>query len=267
MKRIFCLLLALVMLGLAGCSDKPITQKDKNAFDLFMNAVKNRQFIEAYSFLSENVTKAKTEDDGASAADHVMSLADFESYYNRILNVFRINTISYKETASEAISGTRQRVDYSVTYSCEEAGELSFDCSAELVLEDNLWRVLWSPSMIFPDLGWDEQFGRATISARRGDILTKDGTVIAETINLVTVYAVFSEIADYDAIAERIAEYESISLNEAKGKVNGYLAKTETLHRFCAEELRLLYDGLNEVLEFGEDETPEKVFKSVRVEF
>ena len=203
MKRIISLLLVLLVLATCACDPETIGVSDKNVFEMFMTAVANKQFIEAYSFISAKVAPSNSADGSITPGENTISQLDFESYYNRILNVFRINGIKFEKTGDESAGDSKRNISYTVTYNCEEAGELSFDCVMPLVVEDGVWRVLWQPSVIFPDLDWGEQFGRATLPAKRGDILTRDGTVIAETVDLVTVYAVFSEIVDNSEIAKQ----------------------------------------------------------------
>lgn len=267
MKRIISLLLVLLVLMTCACDPETIGVSDKNVFEMFMTAVSNKQFIEAYSFISAKVAPSNSADSSITPGENTISQLDFESFYNRVLNVFRINGIRFNKTGDETVGESRRNISYTVTYNCEEAGELSFDCEMPLVAEDGVWRVLWQPSVIFPDLEWGEQFGRATLPAKRGDILTRDGTVIAETVHLVTVYAVFSEIVDYSEIAKRIAAAEGITEEEASEKVGSYLSKTETLHKYCAKELNDLYNSLYEIIEFDDEEPLEKSFKSVVNDF
>ena len=268
MKKLLSFILALLFMAacFSGCTPES-TAADTDVFNMFMTAVKNKQFMEAFSFISARVAPSNSSSGKIQANDHTIDIFDFESIYNRLLNIFRINQISYKINSEEIVNESRRNINYTLTYDCEEAGELSFECVMPIVLEENLWRVHWQPSNIFPDLDWEETFGRATLAAKRGDILTKDGTVIAETINLVTIYAVFSDIVDYRTVAERIASEESIPFEDALNKVNSYLSKTETLHKYCNAELTDLYNEVGFYIDFSEKEMIEKVFKSVVNDF
>ena len=263
MKKAISVFLAIIIFCSCACTSAPVGVGDEGVFDMFMNAVNNKQYAEAFSFLSSKVGVQSSE----PQPQHTLTEAQFEDFYNRITKTFRITGLKFQKNAEDETSDTRRTVGYTVTYECEEAGEISFDCEMPLVVEDGVWRVLWQPSVIFPDLDWSDNIGRATLGAKRGDILTKDGTVIARSINLITVYAVFSEIADVDEIAHRISVGEGISEEEARAELSSFLSKKDSLHKYCTEELRTLYDEVAELVGFGEEDTPEKVLKSVTSDF
>ncbi|MBR6007081.1 MAG: hypothetical protein IK064_05580 [Clostridia bacterium] len=268
MKKAICILLAILTLASCACSGaRIVVPADEGVFDLFMNAVKNKQYREAYSFVSARVAPTNSESGEITPASHTASYKEFENYYSRVASIFRVTDFSYEKISEETVNASRRNVDYRVNYNFEEAGQMSFDCTMSLIVEEGVWRVLWSPSLILPDLSWNEEIGRAVQTAKRGDILTKDGTVVAQTINLVTVYCILSEIVDYDVIRERIAENEGMTPDEASQVLTDRLAKRETLNLYCAQELQQLYNEVSACIEFAEDETPDKIFKSAVNDF
>lgn len=274
MKRTIGVLLAILILipCFAGCRDLPAAVDtssvgDKDVFDLFMNAIKTDQLVEAYSFVSSAIATENTSSAEVKQSDHTLSLKAFTDRYNSFINTLRVESIEYEKTGEQTTGTSSFKVSYRITYNCADAGSLSYDCVMPVVVEGDVWRVVWSPSMMMPDLGWDESVGRAVLSAKRGDILTKDGTVVAKTINLITVYAVFSELVDYEVIAKRIADNEGITEKEASEKISSYLAKNDKLHQYCGDELQSLYDEISLYIKFDEEETPDKIFKSVVSDF
>lgn len=269
MKKALSLLLTMIIFSasFAGCADLPKTVDvgsvgDRSVFDLFTNAVKTNQYTEAYSFLSTS-----SKEGGSSSGAKALTEEGFAVRYQTVIDRLGIESMEFEQTGEETLSETRKNINYTVKYRCREAGELVFDCVMPIVAENDGWRVQWSPALIIPDLDWNDSISRIVLTAKRGDILTKDGTVIAKTINLITVYAVFSELVDYEVIAERIAEAEGISAEDASLKVIPYLAKNSTLHQYCGDELNALYDKISAYIKFDEEETPDAVFKSVVSDF
>lgn len=263
MKKTLSLIIAILTLFCSACTH-PSSSDDGNVFDMFMTAVKNQQYIEAYSFISEKVAAKSEENENNTGS---LSMEDFESFYKKVWSVFRVTGMEFEKTGDEPVNDNKRTVSYKLSYDCEEAGKIDFDLNMDLVKENGYWRVAWAPSNAIPDLNEGEDFARASLPAKRGDILTKDGVVIAETVNLITVYAVFSEIIDNDTVAERIAQRESIPMEDAKKKVCEYLSKTELLYKYCGDEVTSLYDSVSEIVLFPDDKPVEKVLKSVINDF
>ncbi|MBR4435601.1 MAG: hypothetical protein IKS90_05835 [Clostridia bacterium] len=263
MKKLIAALLALLTIFTVSChGTKSI--KDTTVFDLFMKAVVNRQYSEAYSFISKKVASGSTR---GSAASKTIGSLDFEELYEKLFSTFKLDSITYKINEFKETAADKRSVSYTVSYESRDAGKLDFDCEVGLIAEDGTWKVQWSPSCIFPDYDWTDTFARAKLFAKRGDILTEDGTVIAMTADLVTVYVVFSEFVGSAEIVKRIAQIEGVDEDEAKKTASNYLRDTEKLHGAFRDELNNLYDCITDIVTLDEDETPEKLFKNVIDDF
>ena len=105
-----------------------------------------------------------------------------------------------------------------------------------LLKENNLWRVVWQPSHIFPDMAWGDTFDRATLAAERGDIVSH-GAVVATNVRLVTVYALLSEIAPKNVLTDEIMqENAGMSEQDAEKEADRLYSDAEYLNtRFSAE--------------------------------
>lgn len=264
-KRIICAFLAVVFALSCACSGEKRTG-DTSVFDMFMIALQNGQYAEAYSFISERVAVDNASGDLPANANTV-TLAEFESFWSRMSDTLKITGIEYSVNGDAVESDAKRSISYSVRYKCDGIDDLTYECEIGLASENGAWRLLWQPSCAIPQLDWNESVSRAALTAERGDILTSDGTVIATTESLISVYAVLSEIVDQTTLIRRIGEIETIPYDAAKTRVLSYLSKTDSLHSICREELSLLYEQLGELITFEDDETPDKVFKSVINDF
>lgn len=264
-KRFLLILLAIAAAFSCACSGNKGSD-DSTVFDLFMNAVKSGQYAEAYSFISEKTAIDNALSPSSSSAKTV-TLTAFESFWSKFNDTLHVTDMEYKVVEDAAQSDSKRSIQYSVRYKCDGIDDLAYNCEIGLSVENGAWKLLWEPSCVIPELDWGESVARAQLKAQRGDILTKDGTVIATNEPLVTVYAVLSEIVDNSTLIRRIVELDGVNGDEAKNRVSGYLSKTESLHRLCEPELSELYIRLGELLEFSDEETPKNVFKSVINDF
>ena len=242
-KRFFCFILSsLTLLSLcctvffaAGCS-RETASGDEQAFTLFMNSIRNGQFTEAFSFISAHVAPENAVDDSIEAYKNTITLAQFEKRYESLFSLLGVNDIEYN-IAEENVSGNSKKViKYTMTYKTQSAGDLTNEYEMTLLKENNLWRVVWQPSHIFPDMAWGDTFDRATLAAERGDIVSH-GAVVATNVRLVTVYALLSEIAPKNVLTDEIMqENAGMSEQDAEKEADRLYSDAEYLNtRFSAE--------------------------------
>lgn len=219
----------------AGCS-RETASGDEQAFTLFMNSIRNGQFTEAFSFISAHVAPENAVDDSIEAYKNTITLAQFEKRYESLFSLLGVNDIEYN-IAEENVSGNSKKViKYTMTYKTQSAGDLTNEYEMTLLKENNLWRVVWQPSHIFPDMAWGDTFDRATLAAERGDIVSH-GAVVATNVRLVTVYALLSEIAPKKVITDEIMqENAGMSEQDAEKEADRLYSDAEYLNtRFSAE--------------------------------
>ena len=224
-KRFFCFILSsLMLLSLcctvffaAGCS-RETASGDEQAFTLFMNSIRNKQFTEAFSFISAHVAPENAVDDSIEAYKNTITLAQFEKRYESLFSLLGVNDIEYN-IAEENVSGNSKKViKYAMTYKTQSAGDLTNEYEMTLLKENNLWRVVWQPSHIFPDI-------------------VSHGAVVATNVRLVTVYALLSEIAPKNVLTDEIMqENAGMSEQDAEKEADRLYSDAEYLNtRFSAE--------------------------------
>lgn len=242
-KRFFCFILSsLMLLSLcctvffaAGCS-RETASGDEQAFTLFMNSIRNGQFTEAFSFISAHVAPENAVDDSIEAYKNTITLAQFEKRYESLFSLLGVNDIEYNIAEENASGNSKKVIKYTMTYKTQSAGDMTNEYEMTLLKENNLWRVVWQPSHIFPDMAWGDTFDRATLAAERGDIVSH-GAVVATNVRLVTVYALLSEIAPKNVLTDEIMqENAGMSEQDAEKEADRLYSDAEYLNtRFSAE--------------------------------
>jgi penicillin-binding protein 2 len=148
-----------------------------------------------------------------------LSREEFSARYQGIAERAELQSVDAKVTGAAA---STRRVPISVTFDSAVVGRFSEENTIPLVREDIGWRVAWTPSLIFRDLGTDGcvdvdrlPAGRGKILDRRGEPLAYDGVV--ERIGVVPgqippdqAGAILSDLSDLtgmteDAIQQRYA--------------------------------------------------------------
>ena len=201
-----------------------------------VHSIRNGQFTEAFSFISAHVAPENAVDDSIEAYKNTITLAQFEKRYESLFSLLGVNDIEYN-IAEENVSGNSKKViKYTMTYKTQSAGDLTNEYEMTLLKENNLWRVVWQPNHIFPDMAWGDTFDRATLAAERGDIVSH-GAVVATNVRLVTVYALLSEIAPKKVLTDEIMqENAGMSEQDAEKEADRLYSDAEYLNtRFSAE--------------------------------
>ena len=268
LNKVFCIFLCVITLFLCACNTESDYPED-DVLSLFMNAVKNGNYAEAYSFLSsdcipaeENTENTDNPENPDKAKDSFSryTLKEFEKIHTDIFDTIGLESLEYT-VISEEERNAGKAVRYSLRYHTSEAGTLEYEFTANLKREDGTYRIHWSPSLIFPDLTRSDTLARAPIPARRGDIVAC-GQAVATNINLVTVYAVPAEMVETETLIRRIMTAEGLEQDAAKQRVNAYLNDMKLFKSVCSAELKPLYETLSGLLQ-TEKEKIETAFDRV----
>src|SRR5680860_902288 len=80
------------------------------------------------------------------------------------------------------------RLPYTITYDSSLIGEFTQKNAMTLVPDGDEWRVAWSPSLIFSEIGDTGCVDWQGEPLRRGRILDRDGEVLAEDAEVCLLY-------------------------------------------------------------------------------
>ena len=99
------------------------------------------------------------------------------------------------------------------------AGNISFENKASFIKTKDKYKLLWDDSLIFPNLNSSDKVKVSKIKARRGEILDRDGNMLAGEGTATKVGLVPKEIKDSDADILKIAELLETDTEAIKEKL------------------------------------------------
>lgn len=172
-----------------GCSGINKAEKSFNNF--------TEKWVEAdYTAMYEMLTNESKE---------YISEEDFISRYTNIFSAIEAKNLSFE------INGDKIKDDNGVTLAFKLTmdtitGNISIDdYKVSLVKEDGSYKLNWNEALIFPNMLKDDKLRVSITPAKRGDILDKDGQLLATdaTINTVGIYpANFNKSATQEKVSE-----------------------------------------------------------------
>jgi penicillin-binding protein 3 len=169
LKKIFGLLLLMVVMMAAGCSKEPTPQ---DRFSEYIALWNQQKFDKMYDYLT-NDTK------------EVISKEDFTNRYKKIYDDLQISDlkVTFKKPKEDKQAEEEQA---SYTFSAKMnsiGGEIEFTHKAKLKKEEkekkNNWYIDWNTTYIFPQLKDGDKIGLSFVSPKRGEIFDRGGNGMA----------------------------------------------------------------------------------------
>ena len=168
----------------------------------YMSFIEKRDYEKMYDMIAEkesgNVTKdyfVKRNSDiyeGIEASNVTVDIVEFDKKTETVTFVISFDTI---------------------------AGNIIFENKASFIKIKDKYKLLWDDSLIFPELNSSDKVRVSKIKARRGEILDRDGNMLAGEGTATTVGLVPKEIKDSDADILKIAELLETDTEAIKEKL------------------------------------------------
>ena len=189
-------------------------EKPEDTLNTYISLINEQKYEEMYNMIS-NESKGQ------------ISQEDFVKRNKNIyagIDAVNIN-IEITETAKE--KGVH-KITYSESMSTS-AGTISFTNTAKLVKEDKQYKINWSSSMIFPELRSTDKVKVSSISAKRGEILDRNGVKLAENGSISTVGIVPGKLGENkeESIA-KISELTGVSVDYINTQLSASYVKDDT---------------------------------------
>ncbi len=102
----------------------------------------------------------------------------FADYMRHVLVETTTQQVDF-DILSALVQGEQAQVRYRITYETVIFGALSRETAMNLHLEDGTWRVQWDPAMLLPELAGGRRLRLEVFQPQRGDILDRNGVVLA----------------------------------------------------------------------------------------
>lgn len=195
------LALSFALLALFGCGAKDGMEPDDAALH-FIELLNGGDYEAAYALLT-------------GAAREEVSKEDFVKKYTGIFSGLTVREVIIGENSS-AQSAMYATFAYTATYRTAAYGDITKTYSMSLHSEDGEWRIEWTPSLIFPEMTWGDSVYARVIKAKRGEIFSSDGTLLAGNIPGSTAYADRSKIEDENSFCAAAAQILGTTAEEIK---------------------------------------------------
>ena len=108
------------------------------------------------------------------------------------------------------------------------AGDISLNNKMNIIKEDKQYKINWSSNDIFPELNDDDKIRVKTTSAKRGEILDRNGKMLAGEGTASSVGLVPGKMQNKDEDIKKIANLLDISTDTINKELNASYVKDDT---------------------------------------
>lgn len=170
----------------------------------YIDAWNSGDYATMYSMLSTPNQQAMTEE-------------EFEARYTDIMAT---SGVTETKASLEGDVNEQGEAPFSVTYSSALVGDIAEENEITLAREGDQWRVNWTPSMIYKDLGTTGCVAFDATSLTRGRILDRNGKVLAEDAPVTRVSVVPESVSDPDTTYPALADILQMPVDDIYARVN-----------------------------------------------
>lgn len=188
--------------------------KPEDALSTYISLLNEQKYEEMYNMISEYSKSQISQDD----------------FVKRNKNIYEgIDAYDIKITPSET---TKDGKTYSIKYDesmSTSAGTISFTNTTKLVKGDKDYKISWSSSMIFPELRATDKVRVSALSAKRGEILDRNGEKLAENGSISSVGIVPGKLGENkEQNISKISELTGVSTDYINTQISASYVKDDT---------------------------------------
>ncbi|HLH73043.1 MAG TPA: NTF2-like N-terminal transpeptidase domain-containing protein, partial [Chloroflexota bacterium] len=187
-----------VALTVQPANSAPSNQVIQQAVDQYIKAWEGGKYTDLYQMLSHDAQASISQDKFVGRYTNIASGIDQTSV---------VVTATLPVDLTPSGNPPTVKVPITVTYNLAVLGPVTEDNTLPLVLENGQWKVAWTPGLIFKDLTADRVVRYDPVNPTRGSILDRNGNVLAEDGNILTVGIVPGEIKDEGAMLKALSDY------------------------------------------------------------
>lgn len=190
------------------------SEKPEDSLNNYFSKIGEQKYEEAYELISSSSKDKTAKETFVNKNDSIYSGIDMTNLSTEITNV-------EKADDGEKITYT-QKMNTS-------AGEVSFTNTVTLVKEDKEYKLNWSNSMIFPELGDNDKIRVKTLEAERGNIYDRNNVLLAGKGNISSIGLVPGKMsANKDEDIQKLSTILGVSVDSINNKLNMSYVKDDT---------------------------------------
>ena len=177
----------------------------------YMNHIPKQEYEEMYAMLNIEASRNISQD-------------DFVKRNSAIYEGIEVDNMEIEVTAYDE---ERKAVTYQTSFDTV-AGNISFENEAIFQKDEEGYELVWDDSLIFPKLGSTDKVKISTTQANRGDILDRNGRVLAGKGVASSVGIVPGKLEDRDEAIQQIAELLEIEPEVIEKKLSAKCVKEDS---------------------------------------
>lgn len=203
--RILCLVLCALWAAapLYGC--RPAST-GAASFDALLANLEKQRFPAIYELLSKE-SKGR------------ITLNEMSDRFESLYGALDVTQVRCQAGAIVEDSPTERTGHFTLTLVSDKMGEVTFEMTCPLVLENDRWLIDWTPSLIAPGLGEGDRVLLTSLPAHRGEIFDVNGNILAKNDYAQSVYVDQSKVTDPEALVRMLAPLVLISEQALKAKL------------------------------------------------
>lgn len=177
----------------------------------YMNHIPKQEYEEMYAMLNIEASRNISQD-------------DFVKRNSAIYEGIEVDNMEIEVTAYDE---ERKAVTYQTSFDTV-AGNISFENEAIFLKGEDGYELVWDDSLIFPELGSTDKVKISTTQANRGEILDRNGRILAGKGVASSVGIVPGKLEDRDEAIQQIAELLEIEPEVIEKKLSAKWVKEDS---------------------------------------
>ena len=214
--KIFGLIVAITVIAVSGgvLLKRTITESPEDTLVEYMNHIEKKEYEVMYTMIDSDEKVYLTKEEYIQRNSKI--------YEGIEVSDIKISHIAVKEKKADTVT-------LSYETSCNTiAGTIQFDNMAELKKTKQGYKLVWQDSLIFPDLESDDKISVTTSKAERGEILDRDGKMLAGKGVATSVGIIPGKLEDRNVSIEKIAELLEIDVETINNKLTAKWVKEDS---------------------------------------
>lgn len=225
--RVISILLSVAILfTLFACQKQSTEDQDGRNRDVegtltdFFIYLNSHEYNSAYGLLTSN-------------AQSQINPVSFAALYSNFFNLMKVTDIS-ATTSSSRTDAQRNVSSVSFHFQNNLGQDIDNYQRITLIQEDEQWKIDWTPSLIHPDLSWDDHIVSRTLPASRGEIFAS-GQVVAANQPGISVYITPADIEDREAMIAELSPLIGMDADVLRKRLSASILQAQV----TSEKLRL----------------------------
>ncbi len=177
----------------------------------YMNCISEKRYEDMYSMLS----------------DKTLGDISQENFINRNSAIYEGMEVQNLTVTIISYNEEKCMVQYQTSFDTV-AGNISFDNEAFFLKEEDGYKLIWDDSLIYPELSSTDKIKVSTTQAKRGEILDRNGRILAGKGTASSVGIVPGKLENQDDAIKQIANLLGMETEEIEKKLSAKWVKEDS---------------------------------------